>query len=280
MSKRALITGATDGIGKAVATELARQGYEIDVLGRNPARGSLTLEELQNIAPKANHRLFLVDLSSINACEAFLKSYLDETTALDLLILNANTYQDKLSVSGDGVELNFAVGCVSRYLFIKYLDPLLQKSENARVVHIGGISSAPDIRYNKLSQPDYSMIHSIWQASAGSALLALHFSNSAGSTVAHQFINPGVVNTKTVSDRSFLIRNLSRLFGMIQPDECGRRITRHLTYSADISTDSFYKLDKPAKLPRALVNSEAKFQQLAQYCEQLIKTANSPGKSG
>ena len=44
--KTILITGATDGLGKAVAFELASQGYELLLHGRNPQRGELMLEEI------------------------------------------------------------------------------------------------------------------------------------------------------------------------------------------------------------------------------------------
>lgn len=68
----ALITGATDGIGKAVALELTRNGYTVHILGRNLERGAAVLNMLKEISPEKDHHLYFVDLATIASCNQFL----------------------------------------------------------------------------------------------------------------------------------------------------------------------------------------------------------------
>jgi NAD(P)-dependent dehydrogenase (short-subunit alcohol dehydrogenase family) len=72
MKKIALITGSTDGIGKATAIELAKVGYTVHIHGLNAERGRKVLETLRHINANKDHKLFLVDLSTINFNKQFL----------------------------------------------------------------------------------------------------------------------------------------------------------------------------------------------------------------
>lgn len=265
--RRALVTGGTDGIGRSIAVELARIGYEIHILGRSSARGEQVIQQLEAIAPGLEHRLFLVDLSDLSACRDFLDDYCQTFESLDLMVLNANRFSTKVELSGDGIDSNFVVGCLSRVMFSYTLDPLLKRGESPRVIHIGGLSRVVDIRYQKLSQPNYGAMRSLWQAAIGSALLVRYFGENTKSSVAHEFIQPGIVHTRTVTDRSFIIRWLSRMAGSIEPGACGQRIVKHIqsTEPYDVS-GQFYSLEKKLKVPPALGKAQEHFQALLNYC--------------
>ncbi|WP_461538431.1 SDR family NAD(P)-dependent oxidoreductase [Spongorhabdus nitratireducens] len=264
---RALITGGTDGIGRSIAVELARAGYEVHILGRSSERGEQVLEQLEAIAPGLEHRLFLVDLSSLSACCDFLDDYCQAFEALDLMVLNANRFSTKVELSGDGIDSNFVIGCLSRVMFSYALDPLLKRGDSPRVIHIGGLSRVVDIRYQKLSQPDYGVMRSLWQAATGSALLVRYFGENTKSSVAHEFMQPGIVNTRTVTDRHFIIRWLSRMAGSIEPEECGQRIIRHIQSTEPYDVNGqFYTLEKKLKVPPVLGKAEDQFQTLLDYC--------------
>ncbi|XP_044968952.1 very-long-chain 3-oxoacyl-CoA reductase-like protein At1g24470 [Hordeum vulgare subsp. vulgare] len=61
--KWAVVTGATDGIGRAIAHELARQGLHLVLIGRNPRRLSLVCKEVQKAAPSCKVRTVVFDLA-------------------------------------------------------------------------------------------------------------------------------------------------------------------------------------------------------------------------
>ena len=245
MPRTALVTGATDGIGRATALELARCGYTVHALGRNVQRGEETLAELRAIS-SAQHELFLTDLAVLAENSRFLDEYVAAHQALDLLILNANAVTRKVSVTADGIETTFAVGYLSRYLFSLKLNALLAAGNQARVVHVGGTLLASDIPYDSLSDPRFGILRATSLANTADTYLVHYLHALALTTVPHEMVTPGVVNTRQVREQAWPIRLLSRLFGMIEPDEAGRRLVAHIrqTDAAGVAGRAFH-LEKP-----------------------------------
>ena len=274
VEKVALVTGATDGIGKATALQLAQHGYAIHALGRSDARGKRTLAELNAIGSDRAHRLFLVDLGDMTAVHEFLRQYTRNYDTLDLLVLNANIWLGKVGTSADGVDLIFAIGYLSRYLFSIRLNALLACGDGARVVHVGGTGAGRAIDYDKLARPDYGVLKATFQSYAASACLA-YFLNLLGITsVPHEILDPGIVNTRQIRERNVVLRVLARLTGLIEPEEAGRRIVRHiLDTRAEAVASKFYALEKEKKLPSKLTGDREAFDRLVRYSEQVTGVA-------
>ncbi|HEX4246937.1 MAG TPA: SDR family oxidoreductase [Pseudonocardia sp.] len=93
----ALVTGATSGIGQAVARKLAADGFEVIVHGRDAARGELTVKEIQRDGGRA--RFVGADLSD----PAELAAFVTEVGDVDVLVNNAG-----FSVWGDTADLSVA----------------------------------------------------------------------------------------------------------------------------------------------------------------------------
>lgn len=270
---RALITGATDGIGRASAVALARAGYTIDLLGINEARGASALAELRTIEPERAHRLHLVDLSVVERCQAFLDGYSDSTEALDLLVLNANTYADRHVFTEDGIDRNFQVGAVSRYMFAVGLDPLLQRAEDGRVLHVAGmhrqvVRTASRIRYDQLRAPRYGVMRSVWQSFAASALMTRFLAGWLDSPVAHSVFDPGVVATRTLTDRNAMVRALTRIFSDVwEPERVGEALAALVTSTrgADGAGRTFKRGRLQPKF-EAMDGLEADFDTFRRFC--------------
>src|SRR6478736_2370198 len=81
--QRALVTGATSGIGRAVALQLARDGAEVIVHGRDAARGAATVEEITAAGGKAS--FVAADLGDT----ADVQRLASEVGDVDILINNA-----------------------------------------------------------------------------------------------------------------------------------------------------------------------------------------------
>jgi NAD(P)-dependent dehydrogenase (short-subunit alcohol dehydrogenase family) len=86
--KIVLITGSTDGLGKATALELARRGATILLHGRNPEKGEAVLKEIELLSGRANHTYYNADLASLKAVQAMSEKILAEQSRLDMLINN------------------------------------------------------------------------------------------------------------------------------------------------------------------------------------------------
>src|SRR4051812_30469548 len=109
---RILVTGATDGIGKETAFELARRGAEVLVHGRNERKTLATLEELKKRTKLDVFRPVFGDLSSLAEVRALAK----QVGEVDVLLHNAGIFAKRREVSVDGFELTFAVNHLAPFV--------------------------------------------------------------------------------------------------------------------------------------------------------------------
>jgi NAD(P)-dependent dehydrogenase (short-subunit alcohol dehydrogenase family) len=143
-----LITGATDGLGKGVATELARRGATVLVHGRDRSRLDDTVDEIGQATGNERVRGYLADLSSLAAVRGLAEEVLAAEPRLDVLINNAGigrgpTGAQHRETSTDGHELRLAVNYLAPFLLTQLLLPRLQQSEPARIVDVASIGQAP-----------------------------------------------------------------------------------------------------------------------------------------
>jgi NAD(P)-dependent dehydrogenase (short-subunit alcohol dehydrogenase family) len=129
----ALITGATDGLGRAVARDLAAQGWTILVHGRSRERAQETLDEVPG------GRAYIADLSSLADVRRLADEVLAREERLDVLVNNAgigSAEGEGRQESADGYELTFAVNYLSHFLLTLRLLDLLKRSAPARIVNV------------------------------------------------------------------------------------------------------------------------------------------------
>lgn len=136
--KTALITGATDGVGRVVAARLANQGYRVLVHGRSRERGDALVREIEGAGGKAT--FLQADLSSLAEVRRLADAVKRETTSLSLLINNAGIGSVGAAPgrheSADGHELRFAVNYLAGFLLTYLLLPLVKASTPARIVNV------------------------------------------------------------------------------------------------------------------------------------------------
>src|SRR5262245_53407991 len=135
MAKTALVTGATDGVGRVVAKALAREGWHVLAHGRDKARGASLVKEIEQAGGSAT--FLAADLASLAETRRLAAEVRKATDRLELLINNAGigTAGDTpgRQVSADGHELRFAVNYLAGFLLTHELLPLLKKSTPSRI---------------------------------------------------------------------------------------------------------------------------------------------------
>jgi NAD(P)-dependent dehydrogenase (short-subunit alcohol dehydrogenase family) len=273
MLKTALITGATDGIGKATALELAKEGYTIHVLGRNTERAEQVLRELSTLAPDLGHKYYIVDLAILDETKAFLAAYTQENSRLDLLFLNANVAPKKPYLSPDGIDALFSIGYLSRYLFAAKLKPLLEATTAARVIFNAHAGWLMGINYNALETANYGLIRSLGQCGSASVLLALHLANADDGQISYEVFHPGTVNTGRPEDRGLMTRLMMKVVKVLEPQEAGASIAKHIISGPanPISSGKFMHLDTPKPVHKALFQSDTKIEKLIAYSEHITQ---------
>jgi NAD(P)-dependent dehydrogenase (short-subunit alcohol dehydrogenase family) len=131
-----LITGFTNGIGKATAWELASLGAEVVIHGRNKQNGNRVRKELAEITRNKMPDLLIADLSSRDQIRQMTEDFTSRYTRLDVLINNAGTFEKKRRLTKDGVEMTFAVNYLAPFFLTRLLLPLLKKSAPSRIIMV------------------------------------------------------------------------------------------------------------------------------------------------
>jgi NAD(P)-dependent dehydrogenase (short-subunit alcohol dehydrogenase family) len=143
-----LITGATDGLGRALARELAAAGATVLVHGRHDGRGRETVREIIEATGNPNVHWLLADLASLDEVKGLADQLTAEYRDLDGLVSNAGIGttlpgDGRRVESLDGYELRFAVNYLAGYLLTRRLLPLLVQSAPARIVNVSSGGQAP-----------------------------------------------------------------------------------------------------------------------------------------
>src|SRR6478609_2848416 len=101
---RVVITGATSGIGKAAALELARQGARLTIVCRDEDKGTATVAELRATVPGLSADVVRCDLADLDSVRRAGYELVDRYDTIDVLINNAGVNDTRSSLTGDGFD--------------------------------------------------------------------------------------------------------------------------------------------------------------------------------
>ncbi len=138
--KRVLITGATNGIGKQAALELARMGAAVVIVGRDEVKTRKVSLDLKALSGNANIDLAVGDLSSFHEVRRIANEYRETCGRLDVLLNNAGAMFTRFQASADGYEMTFALNHFSYYLLTLLLLDLIKLTARdhgeARIINV------------------------------------------------------------------------------------------------------------------------------------------------
>lgn len=143
-----LITGATDGHGRALASELAAGGATVLIHGRDDDRGRQTIDEIADRTGNRRLHWLRADLAALSEVRDLAARVIADYPRLDALVNNAGigytTEGDtRRRQSRDGYELRFAVNYLAGYLLTRLLLPRLQACAPARIVNVASAGQTP-----------------------------------------------------------------------------------------------------------------------------------------
>jgi NAD(P)-dependent dehydrogenase (short-subunit alcohol dehydrogenase family) len=200
--KVALVTGATNGIGKVTALELAKSGYRVLLTSRDPAKGQRVLEELRSQSGNEVFELYVGDLSSMNDVRRVALEVQVRHKTLDVLINNAGGVFSERQTTVDGFEYTFAFNHLAYFLLTTLLlSPLKAAAAltgEARVVSVS--SSANNLGRMHWDDLQFTHGYSAVPAYSQSKLMNVLFAGAlarrlTGLGVTSNSLHPGIVDT-------------------------------------------------------------------------------------
>ena len=215
-NKTILITGATNGIGKAAAINFAESAKSIAFTYRNEELAEDLKNEMQKINPNLSINGFFCDFSvqdSIRECADKIKN---DLKAIDLLINNAGVVNTEYSETIDGIENTFAVNHLGYFLFTNLLLDLVKKESESRIINVSSAAHHfvkgmqwDDINY----KDDFKMgLKAYGQSKLGNILFTKQLAKKLqkdGVTV--NAIHPGGVNTSLGNQNNSLLGRVLKI---------------------------------------------------------------------
>jgi retinol dehydrogenase 14 len=129
-----VVTGATSGLGRATALGLAALGADVLLVGRDRERGERALAEAQAAGGGPRSALLLYDLSFQSQVSELADELHQRFARLDVLVNNAGVDVGRREVTGDGLELTFAVNHLAPFLLTGLMMDRLKAAGAARVI--------------------------------------------------------------------------------------------------------------------------------------------------
>jgi NAD(P)-dependent dehydrogenase (short-subunit alcohol dehydrogenase family) len=131
-----LVTGASVGIGKATAVELAKRGMTVVMLCRNAERGEAARAEVIAKSGRGDAALLLADLSLQSEVRRAAGEFEARWPRLDVLINNAAVVTRRRTLTAEGFETMFAVNHLAYFLLTNLLLNKLKESSPSRIINV------------------------------------------------------------------------------------------------------------------------------------------------
>ena len=268
-----LVTGATDGLGRGVASELARRGATMLVHGRSAERGERLVDDLKQTTGNDRIQLYVADLADLGQVARLADQVTEQQDRLEALVNNAGIGSGlpegrERQESAEGYELRFAVNYLAGYALTERLLPLLRRSAPARIINVASLGQ------QKIDFDDVMLTHGYdgWRAYRQSKLAQVMYTidlaeRLPAAEVTVNSLHPATfMPTKivtegqdyTVDALEYGIANVVRL--LVDPD------------LADV-TGSFYDRDAEAKADPQAYDPAAR-QRLRELSKALVAAAS------
>ena len=155
-NKTAIVTGASEGVGKVIALSLANEGCNVIICSRDKAKLIKAANEIKkNCKNKESQVSFgVVDVTDAKSIDSFF-SNLPKKFKLDILVNNAGGTRDRFAffedLNDEQWQDSFNFNLMSAVRFVRHSLPLLKKSASGRIINTG----TPPARQPGASNPDY-----------------------------------------------------------------------------------------------------------------------------
>jgi NAD(P)-dependent dehydrogenase (short-subunit alcohol dehydrogenase family) len=210
----ALITGSTEGVGKATAMELAGRGFVVVLTARDGAKAEAVKKEIAASAGSTHVDCLIADLKSLKPVHRLAEEFKQRYPRLDVLINNAGILAPVREVTEDGYESTFQVNYLSQFYLTQLLLDELRKSKQGRIVNLTSniyVRGKFDAR-NLQGERRFSTFAAYAASKLFVIMSSIEFAQRLHDTnVTVNAVHPGIVRTQMMLGAPGLFRALSYL---------------------------------------------------------------------
>jgi hypothetical protein len=191
-----LVTGGSDGMGKATAKQLAKQGARLLLVSRNQEKGNAAVREIIDASGNESVTFLQADLSLVHEMRRAAQSIGQSFDRLDGLVHGAGgVFPPQRTITAEGLELVFAVQYLARYLITNQLLDLLHAAPSPQVMSIAGGGRSKGFDFDNLQgEKSYSILGAVERAGATCDLLTKEHIDRYRDIVFYNY-GPGIVRT-------------------------------------------------------------------------------------
>lgn len=277
-----LVTGATDGIGRALAIRLADAGQSLVLVGRSKDKLRSVLKEVGEAGPNRSHRSFVADLSLISEVDRLANEIQQKLPDLSRVVLCASEIPGFHGITKEGIEAGFAVIYLSRFQLLNKLTPLLKKQKAPRVVSFASPATRFELpNMTLLNNPDCKL--SNWErrkahTNCNLLFLAEIAEQLKDTEICINAFGPGLVLTKQIQGysaaRRFWLGMKSSLVGKSAP--YAALPAMHMLLSQDFAekTGGFYECGTKYPPDKHFLDAETR-RKFWEDTQQLVQLAQA-----
>lgn len=237
--KICLVTGATNGIGKAAAQALAQMGATVVIVGRNPAKCAAVVSEIKQISGNNKVEALVADLSIMAEVQQVAEQFKAKYQKLHVLVNNAGAAFGKREVTSEGFEKTFALNHLNYFLLTGLLLDTLKASAPARIVNVS--SDAHKGAHLDFDDLQLEKGNFVFNAYGRSKLATVVFSYElarrlSGTGVTCNVLHPGLVRTGFASNMGAVLSaviDFFMRFAGLTPEQ-GAQTSVYLATSPDV----------------------------------------------
>ncbi|MFD7023051.1 SDR family oxidoreductase [Promicromonospora sukumoe] len=204
--KRALVTGASDGMGLGMATRLAAAGAEVVMPVRNPRKGEAAVTTIRRTVPDARLSLRNLDLSSLDSVAALGDTLREEGRPIHVLINNAGVMRPpSRQTTADGFEVQLGTNHLGHFALVGHLLPLLRDGGARVTSQVSVAARSGAINWDDLNwERSYDVMRAYSQSKIAFGLFGLELerrSRAHGWGITSNLSHPGVAPTNLLAAR-------------------------------------------------------------------------------